>query len=205
MRRETFEDNVYDFDTLKDFCEEYDFEYIIEDVVSLDERDEAIESHIQDLSWRDAKEYLSDQDEDADYEWWVHDDWHDSFEPVDDYEYERMFNRLVEDLVDQAWFDEDEDEEDDDEYEELLENPEEGEEYIVLPWAASGNFAFLNDDRIVIDATKRSIERNNAELEARAKAESEELERILQERERMETEKRAIEAEKKQRLMQLLG
>lgn len=132
MTKDEFYEYVCDFSGLIDFCNEYDLEGFVKDIVSEGERDdiidEYIESEIRHVRWYSLLDTLNDIE--SGFEFYRHQGGVD-FDPLDEYD----FDELVEDVLSRCYekgiVDYESDEDSDNAEEESIENGTDDDAHIV--------------------------------------------------------------------------
>lgn len=118
MTRQEFIDDVTCWSELMDFCSEEDCD-ICSDIYDEDYRDECIEDRLVDWArnnnWRELCDMLNRLADNNGYDWYVYDDYYDTWEPATDDEFDDRRDRVVEWMDANGYWDDDEDEEEEEE------------------------------------------------------------------------------------------
>ena len=144
MRREEFVNDITDWDDLVNFCREWGYDNYVENVYSDDSLDDVLDEFFSDMMserrWYDVKEAMDDIPQGYD---WYYFDWGDCYQ-LDGYELEETKGRLLEELDEDGFFDEEDDEEECEEAERVPEyfepcEPDEDAELIDIGFFVSDN------------------------------------------------------------------
>ena len=165
MTREDFINNVTTWDELKDFCYDYDCDYL-EDVYDSDGVDDYLDRAIEDwsrnLNWRQLRDRLEDIPTDG--EWYSIDEYEDINE-LDDVDFDGYKSDVLSWADDRCVWDE-EDDEDEEYIEDEEENIEDDEddEVIEEPFSLLELYSSCHDDvtNALMEEEKREEESDNA-------------------------------------------
>ena len=160
MRREEFINDIVDWGDLVNFCCEQGYDNYVENIYGDYALDDALDEFFSDMiserRWYDVKEAMDDIPQGYD---WYYFDYSDCY-PVDDYELNETKDRLLEELDEDGFFDDEDDEEECEETERVPEyfepcEPDEDAELIDIGFFVSDNANLVSQAEKVESDRKR--------------------------------------------------